>query len=276
MKKWELTEVFDYKGRAIQYGVQGSGPPLVCVHGTPWSSFSLRHLIDNLSQDYTVYFYDLIGYGQSSMQPGDVSLGIQNEILNQLLDHWGLEKPIILGHDFGGATILRTHLLNKRQFDKIVLIDPVAVSPWGSPFFRHVNTYEAAFSGVPDYIHEAIVKAYVKTAAYTAIDNTTLDGIIEPWIKDNGKEAFYRQIAQADSRYTDEVQVLYPTISLPVLILWGSKDSWIPVSKGKELNRLIPGSILKLIHDAGHLVIEEKPNQLLKEILSFLHDTQNT
>ncbi|MEJ2654936.1 MAG: glutathione S-transferase N-terminal domain-containing protein, partial [Acidihalobacter sp.] len=54
------------------------GPPLVAVHGTPWSSFNLRHLIESLSKAFTVHYYDLLGYGQSEKAPGDVSLGIQN------------------------------------------------------------------------------------------------------------------------------------------------------------------------------------------------------
>lgn len=135
------------------------------MHGTPWSAFNLRHLIKALSKDFTVYYFDLMGYGQSDKALGDVSLGIQNQVLACLLDHWQLESPSILGHDFGGATLLRTHLLNQRDFDKIVLIDPVALSPWDSSFFQHVREHEAAFAGVPDYIHDAIVRAYVKTAA---------------------------------------------------------------------------------------------------------------
>lgn len=270
MDSWELPEVFDYQGRSVRYGIVGDGPPLVCVHGTPWSSFNLRHLIGKLSGHYTVYFHDLLGYGQSSKQPGDVSLGIQNEVLNQLLDHWGLENPIIVGHDFGGATSLRTHLLNGRRFEKMVLIDPVAVAPWGSPFFRHVNEHEAAFSGVPDYIHEAIVRAYVQTAAFRELDEQTLEGIVRPWTGEEGKPAFYRQIAQADQRYTDEVQRLYAQVSAPVLILWGREDSWIPLARGQELEGLIPGSTLRVVDDAGHLVIEEKPAELFDEMLSFL------
>jgi hypothetical protein len=79
-----------------------------------------------------------------------------------------------------------------RDFDKIVLIDPVAVSPWGSPFFQHVNAHETAFAGVPDDIHESIVRAYVKTAAFKPIDNATLNMIVLPWTGRDGKAAFYR------------------------------------------------------------------------------------
>jgi len=242
------------------------------VHGTPWSSFNLRHLIESLSEDFTVYCYDLMGYGQSDKSPGDVSLGIQNQVLSRLLDHWGLENPAIVGHDFGGTTVLRTHLINRRDFDKIVLIDPVAISPWGSAFFKHVNAHETAFAEVPDYIHDAIVRAYVKTAAFLPIADEILDQIILPWTGPDGKAAFYRQIAQADSSYTDEVQPLYGQITRPVLILWGREDTWIPLERGEILDTLIPGSRFHVIPDAGHLVIEEQPDGLIKKIRPFLMD----
>ncbi|WP_028581457.1 alpha/beta fold hydrolase [Desulfogranum japonicum] len=273
MTEWKLPDSYIFNGRTVRYGVTGDGPPVVLVHGTPWSSFNFRHLIDAISKDFTVYYYDLIGYGQSDKSPGDVSLGIQNQVLDRLLNYWGLEKPAIIGHDFGGATVLRTHLINKWEFDKIVLIDPVAVSPWGSPFFMHVRTHEAAFAGVPDYIHEAIVRAYVKTAAFKPIDDAMLDMIVRPWTEPNGKTAFYRQIAQANSSYTDEVQPLYAQISRPVLILWGREDSWIPLERGKVLHHLIQDSLLHVIQDAGHLVIEEQPEQLTDKILHFLRKT---
>jgi pimeloyl-ACP methyl ester carboxylesterase len=270
MAEWKLPESYVFNGRIVRYGMIGNGPPVVVVHGTPWSSFNLRHLIKDLSRDFTIYYYDLIGYGQSDKSPGDVSLGIQNQILDQLIDHWSLDDPFIIGHDFGGTTVLRTHLINARTFRKIVLIDPVAVSPWGSPFFKHVNAHEAAFAGVPDYIHEAIVRAYIKTAAFKPIDDATLDMIVLPWIGPGGKEAFYRQIAQANSSFTDEIQPLYGKISKPVLIIWGREDTWIPLEKGKALHEMIPESLFNVISDAGHLVIEEQPDRTLEKIRPFL------
>jgi pimeloyl-ACP methyl ester carboxylesterase len=276
MTAWKLPEAYVFNGRTVRYGIRGDGPPVVAVHGTPWSSFNLRHLIESLSKDFTVYYYDLLGYGQSDKSPGDVSLGIQNQALNELLDHWGLARPSIIGHDFGGTTVLRTHLINKRDFDKIVLIDPVAVSPWGSPFFLHVKAHETAFASVPDYIHEAIVRAYVKTAAFKPIEDAVLNMIVRPWTEPDGKAAFYRQIAQANSDYTDEMQPFYAQISRPVLILWGREDSWIPLERGKILHDMIPGSLLHVIQEAGHLVIEEQPDPLTEKILSFLRNKEST
>lgn len=270
MIDWNVPETYVFEGRSVRYGVIGDGPPLVIVHGTPWSSFNMRHLVESFSKDFKVHYHDLIGYGQSDMSPGDVSLGIQNQILDTLINHWGLENPPIIGHDFGGATVLRTHLLNARAFEKIVLIDPVSLSPWGSPFFQHVKEHEEAFAGVPDYIHEAIVRAYINTAAFKPIDKEIMHMTVLPWMGSDGKSAFYRQIAQADSVFTDEVQSLYSQVSQPVLILWGKEDTWIPLDRGKLLHEMIPGSMFHVIPDAGHLVIEEQPELLVEKIQQFL------
>ena len=240
MSEWKLNKIFNFKGHAIRYGCEGSGPALVLVHGTPWSSFNLHHLIFGLSDTFTVYYFDLLGYGQSDKPDVDVSLGIQNILLDALLNEWQLSTPFVVGHDFGGTTVLRNHILNERVYKKLIVIDPVALSPWGSPFFKHVRKFEAAFASGPDYIHETIVKAYVQTAAYKAIGDDTLQEIVRPWKGAEGKAAFYRQIAQADSKYTDEIQAKYNSIRTPVLILWGEEDKWISVEQAHALSQLIP------------------------------------
>ena len=270
MTDWKLTETYAFGDRYVKFGATGNGPPVIVVHGTPWSSFNMRHIIRGLSDHFTTYYFDLIGYGQSDKSIGDVSLGVQNTILDQLIKFWGLENPAIIGHDFGGATVLRTHLLNKQNFAKIVLIDPVSIAPWGSPFFQHVKAHEAAFAGVPDYIHKAIVSAYINTAAFAPIAEETMEKTIQPWTGEDGKAAFYRQIAQAKEEYTDEAQPLYSKITRPLMILWGSEDTWIPIERGRLLHKLIPGSSFHEIPGAGHLVIEEQPAVLLEKIRPFL------
>ncbi|MEM7562292.1 MAG: alpha/beta hydrolase [Pseudomonadota bacterium] len=270
MPDWNLTEKFIFEGRYVKYGVAGNGPAVIVVHGTPWSSYNMRHIIERLSNSFTVYYFDLIGYGQSDKSGGDVSLGVQNVILDQLIKFWGLTRPMIIGHDFGGSTVLRTHLLNKQNFEKIVLIDPVSISPWGSPFFQHVREHEAAFAGLPDYIHDAVVRAYIKTAAFLPVAESTMDRTVKPWTGEDGKAAFYRQIAQAKEAYTDEVQSDYSKIAAPLMILWGAEDTWIPVERGKLLHQMIPDSLFHEVPNSGHLVIEEQPDVLVEKISLFL------
>jgi pimeloyl-ACP methyl ester carboxylesterase len=264
-----LPHTFEFEGRQVKYGIKGEGEPVILVHGTPWSSFNLRHLIRDLSCHYKVYYFDLLGYGESDKSKADVSLGIQNKLLDALVDYWGLERPYIVGHDFGGTTVLRNHLLDKREYRKIVVIDPVALSPWGSPFFKHIEKNEDAFASVPDYIHCAIVEAYIKTAAHQNLDKDTINGILAPWVGEQGQQAFYRQIAQADSKFTDEFQEKFDEVNAPVLILWGEEDQWIPCEQAYLLQRKIKGAKLVTVSDSGHLVIEEDPATLVAEIRMF-------
>lgn len=270
---WVLDRCYDFHGQAVRYTVQGAGPPLVFVHGTPFSSYVWRRIVTHFRATHTVYCYDLLGYGQSEQRAGqDVSLGVQNLLFAQLLDHWGIERPDVVAHDFGGATALRTHLLGAKDFRSLMLIDPVALSPWGSPFVRHVRLHEAAFSGLPDYIHEAIVPAYIRGALRRSLSDEELDPYVRPWLGDAGKAAFYRQIAQMDERYTNEITGLYPTVRCPVSILWGEDDQWIPVEFGRRLQRAIPGSVLHVVGDAGHLVQEDAPEAIVAALLGFLNE----
>ena len=163
---WDLSQSFDFEGQHVSYGVLGEGHPLVLVHGTPFSSVVWRRIAPHLARRRRVFYFDLLGYGRSEMREGqDVSLGVQNRLLAALLNHWGVKRPDVVAHDFGGATALRALLLNDGDYRSLSLVDPVALAPWGSPFVRHVRRHEAAFAGLPAYIHAAILPAYIGGAA---------------------------------------------------------------------------------------------------------------
>jgi pimeloyl-ACP methyl ester carboxylesterase len=166
--------------------------------------------------------------------------------------------------------VLRAHLLNGREFARIALVDPVAVGPWGSPFFVHVRRHREAFDGMPAPIHEAIVGAYVRGAMHMPMPPDTLEGIVRPWLGALGQPAFYRQIAQADQRFTDEIEPLYRQMRAPTLIVWGKQDQWIPIAQGQRLRDVMPGAAWQPIADAGHLVQEDQPLRLAQALEAFL------
>ena len=271
MTAWRLDQGYRFRGQVVRYFVTGAGPALVFVHGTPFSSYVWHRVIPHFVDSHRVHCFDLLGYGQSEQRDGqDVSLGVQNELLAELLDHWALERPDVVAHDFGGATALRTHLLNGKDYRTLTLIDPVALAPWGSPFVKHVRQHEAAFRGVPAYIHEAIVAAYVRGAVRRAIPEEELAPYLQNWSGEIGQAAFYRQIAQMDQRYTDEVQPRYGEVRCPTLILWGEEDQWIPIERGRQLQRAIPAARFRAIAHAGHLVQEDAPEAIVAALLGFL------
>jgi pimeloyl-ACP methyl ester carboxylesterase len=267
---WRLTKSFDFNGRYVACETLGNGEPIVLLHGTPFSSYVWRSIARELARDYKVYLFDLLGYGQSEKTEGqDVSLGVQNTLLAALLRHWGLERPKVIAHDFGGATALRAHLLDGCEYDRLLLVDPVAIRPWGSPFVQHVRCHEIAFAGMPDYLHRAVLQAYIRGAVHRPISDTELEPYVAPWLGPVGQPAFYRQIAQMDMKYTDEVQERYGDIRCPVKLLWGTEDQWIPIERGRALATLIRGRDLTEIAGSGHLMHEDAPEAIIAAALRF-------
>ncbi|MGH8877505.1 MAG: alpha/beta fold hydrolase, partial [Stackebrandtia sp.] len=108
-----LTREFEWRGRTVTWDRVGSGPAVVLCHGTPWSSRLWEAMARGLSREYTVYLWDMPGYGQSSMlEEHAVDLGVQGEVFADLLRHWELRRPHVIAHDYGGAVSLRAHLLH--------------------------------------------------------------------------------------------------------------------------------------------------------------------
>lgn len=252
---WSLKQRFVYQDQSIAYDVLGDGDPIVLVHGTPFSSYVWRTTARELARGYKIYLYDLLGYGQSEKREGqDVSLGVQNDVFAALIDYWNLVQPNVIAHDFGGATVLRAHLINGCDYRRLLLFDAVAVRPWGSPFVQHVRHHEEAFAGFPDYLQRAILRAYVRGAVSREMTDAELEPYLAPWVGDVGQPAFHRQIAQMDLRYTDEVEGRYGEIRCPVLLLWGTEDKWIPLERGPKLASMIPDCEFREIAGPGHLM----------------------
>ncbi|WP_421779994.1 alpha/beta fold hydrolase [Kiloniella litopenaei] len=259
-----LDHRFDFKGQSIAWGVMGDGEALVLVHGTPFSSQVWRRIAPALANKWQVFYFDLLGYGESEKREGqDVSLAVQNEIMYALFRHWGLRKPVVLAHDFGGATALRAYYLNDLAYSQLILVDPVALAPWGSPFVQHVRKFEEAFAKMPDYMHDALLKVYIQGSAFNELTADALDIYMRPWRGELGKSAFYRQIAQMDETYTDEISRYYGTMDCKIKLLWGQEDQWIPASQGKKLADMITGGQITVVPKSGHLMQEDHPEAIL-------------
>ncbi|OUS13572.1 alpha/beta hydrolase [Rhodospirillales bacterium 47_12_T64] len=267
----KLDRRFNFEGQSVAWGVMGQGDPLVLIHGTPFSSQVWRRIAPLLASKWQVYFFDLIGYGQSEKHAGqDVSLAVQNQVLTALMHEWQLSQPAVLCHDFGGATALRAYYLNKLRYSKLTMIDPVALAPWGSPFVQHVRSHEAAFANMPDYMHAALLRVYLQGAAYRELDEDTFGVYMEPWQGDTGKPAFYRQIAQMDEAYTDEISGCYKPMDCPVKILWGQKDKWLPISQGNQLAEKLTSGEIIAVSGSGHLMQEDRPEAILAAMMDDL------
>ncbi|MEM7177674.1 MAG: alpha/beta hydrolase [Pseudomonadota bacterium] len=264
----KLDERFSFNGQSVAWGAIGAGDPIVLVHGFPWSAQSWRAIAPWLAKTHRVYFFDMLGTGLSEMHANqNVAESVQSDLLAALIGDWGLERPQIVGHDFGGLAALRGHFVNKIAYAKLHLVNSVAVLPSGSPFYAHVRNHEAAFAGLPAYAHEALFRAYVQAAAHYPLREEAIETYLAPWSGESGKAAFYRQIAHADSSNIAQAQQLYAPTDFDVHMTWGLRDTFIPVDQGREVAGLLDAKSFTGIGDAAHLVQEDAPAALLGSLL---------
>ena len=229
-------------------------------------------MIPSLAERYTVYWYDMPGFGRS-MVTGDqpTGLDVQGEVFAGMVAHWGLDAPAVWAHDFGGAVTLRARILHGSKIGPHLLMNVVAMRPWGSEFFTHVGRHIDAFLGLPPHIHAAVVEAYIRGALVGDLTDTTIATLSKPWLSESGKAAFYAQFSQADERFTAEVEPAFGTLTGPVHVLWGADDPWIPLARGHTLAEVI-GCGFETMDGLGHLAQLENPERSVTRALAFFDE----
>ena len=264
----ELSQRFEHEGQSVAWDRIGEGPPLVMIHGFPWNSGVWRRIAPCVAPFRTVYLFDMLGTGASTKSAGkDVRPQVQNDLLAALISYWGLERPEVVAHDFGGLAALRGLFVNRLAYSRLTLFDAVAVLPSGSPFFAHVWNHEDAFAGMPAYAHQALFQAYVQNAAAREIAPDAMALYRDPYSGEAGQPAFYRQIAQANEAAIEELQPLYRDPGIPVRLFWGEEDTFIPPHQGDELAGLLGAARPERIPGAAHLVQEDAPERVVAAIL---------
>ncbi|MEM1430723.1 MAG: alpha/beta hydrolase [Pseudomonadota bacterium] len=254
-----LSESYDTSAGRVAAGRFGTGAPLVLAHGWPWSSQCWHRVAPILAESWELHVYDMPGFGRSQKDgPRRPSLDVQGEVFAEMLETWGLDRPAVVAHDFGGAVSLRAHLLHGRDYARLVLMNVVAMRPWGSAFFAHVGAHIDAFVGLPPHIHAALADAYIRSALASGLAEDDIEMLKAPWLDAEGQSAFYAQFALADERFTAEVEPLYGEVRCPASVLWGEDDPWIPIARGQALAERM-GVRLTPLPGLGHLPQLEAP-----------------
>jgi pimeloyl-ACP methyl ester carboxylesterase len=273
---WNLRRRLTLPGGEIAYDVFGYGPPLILVHGTPTRSYIWRDVAMRLADRFTVYVYDLLGFGQSERKEGlDVSIAGQSRLLAELVEAWELEAPSVAGHDIGGAIALRAHLLEDVPFGCIALIDSVVLRPWITPTTRHVRAHLDAYATMPVSIFEAVIASHLRTATHRPLDEGAFATYLEGWRGELGQKLYLQKDAQLDEDDTTQFESLLSSIGVPVRIIWGEQDAWLEPSLAARLHEIIPGSDLVLLPETGHFAMEDSPREVAAALFEFFSGCTN-
>jgi len=242
-----------------------------------------------LSASFKIYLFDNPGYGQSpggvpippcDQQDLDASLAGQAEAFAYLLAEWDLnEPPHVIAHDNGGLIALRASLNHGAEYASLCLIDAVAISPFGSTFFKLVAANPDVFNAIPQTLMNGLIRAYIQGAAFKPLSSDVEDMLLFPWTAAGvqGKSGFLRQMRQADQRHASDVELRYSEIGkkMPVKIIWGKEDAWIPVDRARKLAQMIGTDEVVIVEKAGHLVHYDQPLRLTRELELWLSKMVN-
>ncbi|NDL56312.1 alpha/beta fold hydrolase [Phytoactinopolyspora mesophila] len=267
---WTLPEMFKTEGGTVRWARLGDGPePIVLVHGTPYSSFVWRDIAPALALKRAVFVFDLLGYGQSDQSADqDLTLAAQARRFVDLLAHWELHRPSVVANDIGGAIVLRALLLDGATYNDLTIFDAVSGGDWERGLFKLLRAHPAVFDQLPGYAHESLVISHLNNATHRGFSPDVISAHLSPWLGPTGQAAFYRQYRQLSQSDTEPYEALLDQVAVPVKLLWGREDRILPPEYGTWLHERIPHAELHWVADAGHLLQEDAPAQLLSHLLA--------
>jgi pimeloyl-ACP methyl ester carboxylesterase len=249
--------------------VAGDGPPVVLVHGTPSRALVWRDVAAELARAHTVYTFDLLGFGDSERAVDqDVSLVAHGEVLAELVSQWGLDRPALVGHDIGGAVVLRAHLLEGVEASRLALVDAVVLRPWITPRTRAMQ--RERWDSFPHLGLARQIDEHLRSAAARDLEPDLFAALFDQWRGELGQRLYVRNLMQLDEAHTAEFEPLLGSISMPALVVWGEEDAWLPVSVSERVAAVIPGARRVLIPGAGHFSMEDAPGEVAAALAGFL------
>ncbi|MFO7478309.1 MAG: alpha/beta hydrolase [Methyloceanibacter sp.] len=261
----------------LYYQEEGSGRPLLLIHGFGASTFTWRRVAPDLARDHRVIAVDLKGFGQSD-KPFDSRYSIydQAELLAQLIEEKDLRDLTLVGHSYGGgiALLLALEADGRLQgrLSRLVLLDSIAYPQNIPVFFRMLDVPVVSQFGirmVPPSVQTRVALriAYFDDSKIAAED---VEAYAAPLKTAAGKHAIIHSARQIIPEDIATLSERYKTMELPTLILWCDHDRIVPLEVGLKLRRTLPNSTIRLVEDCGHMPQEEQPDRTLELMRGFL------
>jgi pimeloyl-ACP methyl ester carboxylesterase len=252
---------------------------VVMIHGFRGNHLGLRRLIAELP-DYRVVIADLPGFGLSSPMIGQKH-DIENyaAIFKALVNNLDLQKPHVLGHSYGTLVAARLIVDNPDAFDRIVLVNTIAVNPHhiGNPAANKlVDFYYWLACALPWTLGEPLLRnrfyAYGSARILAKSPNRQVHKYIAKHAYDDMAYRLNRMVIKESyaSSVEEGVIDIVEGKRLSALIIGGEYDAIAPIGTQKLLATAMPGSRLEIIVDVGHLIPFEDPEEAAEFIGEYL------
>ncbi|MEQ9618021.1 MAG: alpha/beta hydrolase [Deltaproteobacteria bacterium] len=256
----------------IAYREQGEGNPLILIHGIPTSSLLWRKVMPALSNNYRVIAPDMLNYGKSD-KPSDanVSIEAQSRYILKFMDQLNIDRADIAAHDIGGGVAQIMAVNYPRRVNKLVLMDSVCFDSWPIPEFEPLQEEGAEDKMSLDEFLK-MMRGFMPRGVYNeeVMTEDVINMYLEPWSTEEGKKSLFRNFRRLNPEYTQAIAGELKHLPHETLILWAEEDEFQKPEYAEKLKDTIPDAELIFIKEAGHWLLEEKPEEIYKHIIDFL------
>lgn len=260
-------------GHRIAYLEDGEGSPVILVHGIPTSNLLWRKVMPELAKTHKVLAHDMLNYGKSD-KPADanVSIEAQSRLLVKFMDELGLESADIVAHDIGGGVAQIFAVNYPERVKKLVLIDTVCFDSWPIPEFTPLQKEGAEDSmSLEEFLK--MMRDFMPLGVYNkaAMTDAVIDLYLGQWSTEEGKKALFRNFRRLNPEYTKAIAGELKNLPHKTLIMWAEQDVFQKPSYATKLRDAIPNAELVWIKEAGHWLMEDKPDEVSQHIIAFLN-----
>jgi pimeloyl-ACP methyl ester carboxylesterase len=264
----------------VHWRREGSGPPVVFLHGFPLSGLTWEKVVRSLRDRFTCILPDLIGLGGSaSASSGDYASPGQAAVFSALLRHLGVDSYALVGNDTGGWIARELALLDGARVTRLALTNteiPNHRPPW-------IPLYQL-FAHVPGT--GAALRAFLSSAAFrrsplgfggcfsdlVLLEGEFHDRYVAPLLASPARMAgALRFLREMKFRRLDEFASLHGRLAMPTLFVWGADDPTFPVARARGMIRQFPNAAgFHELPGAKLFVHEERPHEVAARLESFL------
>jgi pimeloyl-ACP methyl ester carboxylesterase len=276
------SHYINVEGINVHVRIRGEGEPIFLLHG----SFASLHTWDVWQQELSPYFrtisLDFPGHGLTG--PDDekrYSTADYASLVLKIAEKLKIEKFHLSGNSMGGAVAMQ---IASDQPTKVLTLNLIDAAGAPNPEMPKSDSRPSQSRGGAAWIiklasNPVFSKILLKCTPKFLFEMNMKQVYGDPKkVTDEGIERYYELMLREGNRMATmhrlstprSLKVDFEKLSMPTLILWGQKDSWIPVSQAYLLEKAILGSNLVIFENAGHVPMEEVAMESVAEYLSFL------
>jgi len=281
------SHYMDLNGLKYHFVDEGSGDPIIMIHGNPTWSFYYRNLITALSPKFRTVAVDHIGCGLSDkpdIKTYDYRLKSRVNDIEALLDYLDLkEKLTLVVHDWGGIIGMAYAVKHPERVKRIIIMNTAAFFP---PKNKKLPIRLSLIRNVCPFARLTVLgfNLFAYSALFMAtkkgLSKDVKSGLIAPYNSWKNRLATLKfvqdiPLSEKDPSYSIVKHVdknLHKLSGIPMMICWGSHDFVFDLSYLSEWQLRFPDAEVHTFSNAGHYVLEDEPDKIIVLIKKFLEN----